>query len=261
MGGNKNSRRFLDARAASAARLPFPAVRRNALPCPSKEKILAAKTPPRNIPPVNLHPAPLPLPPRAHPNPDLPALARALDLVLRNLMTLVAANFPILGRWAMPIWARLGSANRRLVRLLTRIANGTWRPAPKRNRAPGRPQGKPPVRLPTRKSFLFDALGYHCASYAGHLQLFLDHPDTSAALARAPGAIRTLRPLCRILGVTLPKPLDASPPIRRPVKPRAPRPPALPPIRWGPPPGLLPGGLAYRPSIIHPKSTRRRTAS
>ena len=204
-----------------------------------------------------IHFAPLPLPLRAHPREDLPALARSLDLILRNLMTLIAAYHRALGRWTLPVWARLSRANQRLISILTKLANGTYRPAAKRPGAAGRPPGKPRVRIPTGKSFLIRVVGYHCAGYASHLQQFLDHPDTIEALAKAPSAIRTLRPLCRILGVIIPKTLDPNPPTRRARIPK-PKPPRLPPIRWGPPPGLYPDGSRYRPSIVHPKPLRKR---
>jgi hypothetical protein len=78
---------------------------------------------------------------------------------------------------------------------------------------------------------------------------------SAALIAASPGATRTLRPLCRMLGTELPTVLRL-PPRPRPARPRPARPrparpkPAKPPRAKGPSPGLAPGDQPFRPYVL-----------
>ena len=160
-----------------------------------------------NTPPVPLQACPDALHPADH-------LACRLSAILAALALLIAAQFRILGPVTVPLHARINRAARRLARLLVRLAAGRL-PRPHVAR-PGRPGGPPSFQFSRRPAWLVEVLGYPAAGYASQLQALLHNPATQAALAAAPpsvcaAAARTLRPLCRLLGVTLPPTLQPPP--------------------------------------------------
>ena len=166
-------------------------------------------------------------------------LARRLDGIFVSIALAVAAQFRLLGPWTAPIWARLNRANRRLQALLAHLAAGRLpRPHVPRPRHPSTPDpmtAAPLPPLPRAQAWLVRMIGYRAAGYGAQLQTLLHDPATLAVLAAAPSAGRTLRPFCRLLGVTLPAVLQLPPraprqPRSRPAQPR-PKPPVIPP--WG----------------------------
>jgi hypothetical protein len=176
-------------------------------------------------------------------------LALRLDRIFVPLALLFAAQFRALGPWTAPIWARLNRANRRLAAILAHLAAGNL----PRRRAPTAPGSRRPVAepdplapaplppLPRAQAWLVRMIAYQAACYGSQLQALLHEPATIAVLAMAPSAGRTLRPFCRLLGVTLPevlqlppRPRRVRPPQARPATPRRKVLPAIPP--WGAPP-------------------------
>ena len=159
--------------------------------------------------------------PAAHP---ANAAARLVDLILTPLLLLINTRLPLLGALLLPLHARITRAKQRLIRLLTRLATGSY-PNPRAPR-PGRPSGPPAIRLPLRHAWVIATLGYQAAGYASQLEHLLRDPATLAILAAAPphaqaAAARTLRPLCHMLGIPLPAMLQPPPRPAAPPKPRA----------------------------------------
>ena len=164
-------------------------------------------------------------------------LAARLTSILTPLLLLINARGPLLGAYFLPLHARIARAYRRLTLLLARLAAG-HRARPHTPR-PGTKGGPPAIRFPGHYAWLVGTLGHHAAGYASQLQFLLHDPATQATLAAAPpealrAAGRTLRPLCRLLGVDLPATLrlPPKPPRTKPAR-AAPRPaprPSLPPL-------------------------------
>ncbi len=132
------------------------------------------------------------------------------------------------------IWGRVRGIGAQAEALLARVRAGQLRRYPART--PPRPSAtkrrpNTPRALPHRRAWLVVLIPQTAAS-AAHLQTLLTHPDTPALLAAAPQLRRTLRPLCHMLGVDLPKtPPPAPPPhtggeAHPPPSPATPRPPA-----------------------------------
>lgn len=180
-----------------------------------------------------------------HPNgpgalPGAAALAQHLDLILNGLLIVVAAHFRVLAHFTLPAWTRISRARQRLARLLARLANGTYpRPRPARPEASPRKGGPPAPYVPRGKLWLIAKIGYQAAGRGAQIQYLLDDPQTRAVLDAAPAhavaaIARALRPICRILGITLPPQLQPPPrpqpaPKPRPAKPSRPKlPPLLP---------------------------------
>jgi len=170
----------------------------------------------------------------AHPANDL---ARRLDILLSALALLVAARFRVLGVLSNPLWTRVTRANARLTRLLGQLAAGCL---PRRRQRLPRPQSRDvtapmPPRLPRGRAWIVRMLGYEAVGHAAQLESLLRNPATVALLAAAPTAARTLRPLCRMLGVELPPELQLPPRPPRPRpnrdKPARPAAPPHPPMR------------------------------
>ena len=177
-------------------------------------------------------------------NPQGPQLATAeiaarLDCILALLMSVVAAHFRILGPLTLPLWTRISRTRQVFARLLALLAAGstprrpgsrTWRRPP--DAAPAPPIGAGPVpRLSRRFAWIVARIGYRAAGQAGQLDYLLQQPGVAAILAASPGTARALRPLCRILGITLPPALC--------LPPRPPRPKPRPAMRHSPPPPPL----------------------
>ena len=170
-----------------------------------------------------------------HPAPLTP-IARFSRLI-EALMQDVAGDVPT-GWLPIPfvriMWRRLRQLNARFFSVLARFRAGSLpkagtlpKPATPPADAPRAPKpadpaapqpGPRPKSLPRQVGWLFRKI-----SYAGHrreeLQDLLDDPETEKLVADAPQLGRTLRPLCRMLGVAPPAWL------RLPARPRRPLPP------------------------------------
>jgi hypothetical protein len=116
---------------------------------------------------------------------------------------------------------RISGIKRRFARLAARLASGKFAPRKSSGPRPGRPTGRKNL-LPSGPCWLIKLVPAAAAS-ASQLRFLLADPEMAALLAAAPAEMgRTLRPLCRMLGVELP-PILAPPPSTRPKKPRKPR--------------------------------------
>jgi len=176
--------------------------------------------------------------PTATPAPNAPTplavaeIARRIDLIFAALLTLIPHHARLLGALTLPLWTRLSRARQRLARLLARLAAGT--PPRPPGTAPRHPSARVPApgaALGRRHGWVVATLGYQAASLAAQLDHLLRQPGAAATLAASPGCARTLRPLCRMLGIPLPPDLRL-PEARAPRK-TAPRPP--PPDKQGHP--------------------------
>lgn len=177
-------------------------------------------------------------PPPSHPAAEL---AERLEGILASIARLIFGRVFFLGDLAARLHNRVGSVRRRLAALMAHLAAGTL--PRQRTPHPGQKGGPPIPYLSRRSTWVITTFGHHAAGYASQLQFLLNDPATLATLAAAPpaaqkSASRILRPLCHILGVTLPPILQrqapaAKPRIRRPARPRTPPPPRPPP--WAEP--------------------------
>ncbi len=161
-------------------------------------------------------------PPLAEPVHPAKVLAVRVDAILDALNLLVAARFRDLGGLTVPLWKRIARARQRLAALLALLAAGGL---PRRGVSrPGRRGGAPPPRFPRRWNWLVEVLGYQAANYAQGLRAALHEPAVQSTLAATPGIGRTLRPLCRMLGVALPPALRPPPSAPPPPAPSPPTP-------------------------------------
>jgi hypothetical protein len=145
------------------------------------------------------------------------------------------------------ITGRLRRIKQRFAALAARIRDGRYVPR-HRQKAAGRPL--PPDPLPKKFGWLLplvpDAVGYR-----GQFENLLRDPEMAALIAAAPAPMaKTLRPLCRMLGLT-PPPILA-PPERKPRPKRATQAaaPEKPPRPWPPPEApewlrTMPGGKPW----------------
>ena len=151
-----------------------------------------------------------------------PEMVRRLGLIVGGLAAVIARRFlrdPKFGALVAPLWGWLN----RTVQRVGRAPVG----APVRVRAPVAPRVapddaagravRPRLRLPTGRGWLVQALGWEAAGYGSQLQALMQEPEMVALLAAVPGVVRVLRPLGRMLGVTV------GPVVVRVRKPRAPR--------------------------------------
>ena len=166
-------------------------------------------------------------------------LATLLTAVLKGMRLALgpyvnAAQTPVL-RLAYDRIARVAT---RFQALFTRWQTNTLptprtRPAQSRQRAP-----KP--YFPAGRAWLAGSTDHHVRGRASQLEHLLSHPDMPKFLAAAPQAGRILRPLCKMLGITMPATLLLSPRARaggaggglslpRPRQPKPPK-PKLPPL-------------------------------
>ena len=205
---------------------------------------------------------PPPLTPVA-PEPPAQRFAATLDLILMSLLAFIGARFRTLGDITFPLSNRVSRARQRLMRLLAHLAAGRLlRQRPPR---PGRKGGARSPYISRRQGWLIHALRHDpmCHNAVAHgLQLacLLNDPATQALLAAAPPAAlnslgRTLRPLCRQLGIAVPPPLQ---PVPRPPVPRRPTPPRA-KLPRAKPPSLHPRLPQYRPrdmSVLPPRARK-----
>jgi len=120
---------------------------------------------------------------------------------------------------------RISGIKRRFARLAARIAAGAaagqFTPRASGGPRPGRPPGRKNL-LPSGAFWLIKLVP-EAVGHRSQLEYLLRDPEMAALLAAAPAEMgRILRPLCRMLGVEVPKVL-APPPDKRPKKPRKPR--------------------------------------
>jgi len=133
------------------------------------------------------------------------------SLILTDLRAAIAARASrvrALEGVLVLVWGRISRASQRLERLIARWRAGTL--PGRRARVARRvvagaavdAGAAPPVRLPRRRGWLIsvvpDAVGY-----GSQLQHALSEPEWAEFLAAAPQAVRVLRPLCRMLGLTV----------------------------------------------------------
>ena len=177
--------------------------------------------------------SPVPTPHDQPPHP-LVALRERLDSVFLALLY----RLPLLTRLA-PIFIplarrRLQRAHARIVTILHRLTQGTWRaPRPHTPRLassdPTRPKSAPSPYLPRRREFLLRATAdAEIITAASQLNALLREPGTQHLLARAPATARAaiaraLRGPARLLGLELPN-LLLFPGPPRPPRPRRNRP-------------------------------------
>lgn len=180
-----------------------------------------------------------PAPPQAQPpaNPAALELAARLDAFFTGLLAIIAAQWGGLGGFVRLIKSRLARGNRHLATLLANLAAGRT-PRPRAPR-PAR-SGGPRAHIPQPRGFLRRHLGRQAGIPAYQLEMLLSDPATRELLARIPTAGRTLRPICRWLGVPIPAwlrlPRNGVQPTLPEPSPRPPRRPAPQPYRPPPPP-------------------------
>ena len=159
---------------------------------------------------MNMPPAPL------NPPASAPELARRVAAILAGLAAVVARRFlrePKLIGLIIPLWVWLGRAARRLERAMTRLR--AIRAVPVATAQVARVGRVRPVRLPSGQAWLVRALGWEAAGYGCQLEALLAEPEMQAVLARLPAAGRILRPLCRMLGMTVPALVARAKPLRK----------------------------------------------
>ncbi|MBC7635350.1 MAG: hypothetical protein H7251_07090 [Acetobacteraceae bacterium] len=132
-----------------------------------------------------------------------PELARRFAVIMAGLGALIARRFlkmPHLAGFTLLLWGRLNRAVRRFYRALTlppAPARAVRRQADRADDARARP-----VTLPSGRGWIVRELGWAAAAYMSQLEALLAEVATRAVLADAPGAVRILRPICRMLGVS-----------------------------------------------------------
>jgi hypothetical protein len=189
--------------------------------------------------------------------------ARRFAMIVVMLVGVVARRFlrhPRFGSVTIQLGIRLNRFARRITSLMARVAANRLpkprppRPGRVRRDTPAQPPAFPPVRFPTSRGWLVQAIGHEAAAATGQLEFLLREPGVPELLAAVPAIGRILRPFAHMLGVQSP----ALPPLPR--KPRAPRRRADPePPRADPPrpplPQLPPGHpcAGYRPSANWPR--------
>ena len=151
-----------------------------------------------------------------------PGITARFGVILRALHALIAAAFLRDPRHLHLIWPLCNYIDRtlqRLERVIARAVAGTLRPSrPGRTAEPT--SARAPARLPRRRAWLVEKLGYHAAGFGSQLNHLLNEPETKAIIAATPQAQRLLRPLCHLLGIT--PDCIRKPPAPRPKPARAP---------------------------------------
>ena len=139
-----------------------------------------------------------------------PGFAVRFDTLITNLLALIAHAFlkhPRHARDILALWRRLRLMSQRFTRLMARIAENRPPRAPSaRVRHPRAPSTEPtkPHRFPRTNAWLRTALLHHGVCHAGVFDTLLNDPDLAALIAHSQTAARILRPLARMLGLTLP---------------------------------------------------------
>ena len=153
--------------------------------------------------------------PRARVGEVAPEMVRRVEMIVSAVAALIARRFlrdPRFMALIVPLWGWLN----RTVRRMGRVRVVAAVPVVRAKREPV--ASVPRVRLPAGKAWLVKALGWEAAGYGSQLQALMQAPEMVALLAAVPGVVRVLRPLGRMLGVTV------GPVVVRVRKPRAPKP-------------------------------------
>ena len=106
---------------------------------------------------------------------------------------------------------RLGEALAKGVPIPTRRAPV---PAQGVKRKPAAPVAEGAIRLPRYFAWMIKFVGTEAAAIGSQLRALMEDPEMAALLAASPQMVRTLKPLCRMLGANMPPPY--SPPPRPP---------------------------------------------
>ena len=134
-----------------------------------------------------------------------PDLAQRFALILAGLGALVARRFlrmPHLMRFTVLLYSRLSRMVKRFEQALTRPAR--LRVARVRVRADRTEVARAPrLALPSGRGWIVRELGWEAAGFMAQLEALLAEAGSRAALARTPRARRILRPICRMLGMSV----------------------------------------------------------
>ncbi len=116
---------------------------------------------------------------------------------------------------------RLGEALAKGVPIPTRrspVPRATEKPGdtekPRGTRKPPAPAAEGAIRLPRNFAWMTKLVGTEAAAAGSQLRALMEDPEMAALLAASPRMVRTLKPLCRMLGANMPPP--HSPPPRPP---------------------------------------------
>ena len=145
---------------------------------------------------------------------------------LKTMIILFLARDPRLGDW-IPIHNYINRTMNRFASLLLRMDAG---PLKIRVRAPSTAKTErktPRLSFSRKRNWLGAIFGWQCRHLTSHLENLLSEPGLAARLAQTPQASRLLRPLCRMLHITLPW-LAPLPPRKRQPRPPAARKPRAP---------------------------------
>ena len=152
-----------------------------------------------------------------------PELVRRLTLIVGGVAALIARRFlrdPRFFKLTGPLWSWLNRTVQRIGRVRMVPAAPVAAPRPQRVRTV--PVDR--VRLPSGRGWLVKALGWEAAGYGSQLDALLHEPEMVALLETVPAVGRLLRPLARMLGVTVgPVVVQAVAAVMRKVRPRKPR--------------------------------------
>ena len=146
-------------------------------------------------------------PPSLPPFDAAPELALRFGGILAGLAALVARGLLRQPKYLAvigPLWSWLNRSVRRFGRAVARPAAARVRATAADAEAGGvaAPRVRAArLRLPARRGWLVQALGYEAAGYGSQLEALLAEPDMAAILAAMPAVGRILRPLCKMLGV------------------------------------------------------------
>ena len=139
----------------------------------------------------------------------LPAPEARLAQLIAALCAAIAARLErpgkpgLAGTVILLICTRLQRMAARIARLAARAAAGPLPPPRPRPPRPRPAPSQPYQRLPRRHAWLVVTVPA-ASAMAEHLRALLADPAAQALIAAAPQLGRTLRPLCRMLGVRLP---------------------------------------------------------
>ena len=152
-----------------------------------------------------------------------PELVRRLTLIVGGVAALIARRVlrdPRFFKLTGPLWSWLNRTVQRFGRVRMVPAAPVAAPRPQRVRTV--PVDR--VRLPSGRGWLVKALGWEAAGYGSQLDALLHEPEMVALLETVPAVGRLLRPLARMLGVTVgPVVVQAVAAVMRKVRPRKPR--------------------------------------
>ncbi|MCX7381723.1 MAG: hypothetical protein NT133_09990 [Alphaproteobacteria bacterium] len=163
-----------------------------------------------------------------HPS-HIPNLPAGTPEVIRRFVMALGGVLEAIGRAFNPnpkppvpglvIWAYLIRVRARFLRLMPLLLAGAPPKVWPRRASRERGERKTPrLRLPGRKAWLGSEIGWWGRGFGLQIEYLFNDPETAALIAGSPQAQRLLRPLCRMLGLTVP----AIPPL--PARPRKPRP-------------------------------------